>query len=146
MLNIDVDWFPDTMVWVTDTQDWHLVKERIFIGTRIQEMFWDLVRKESKLGIKSHQKWIIYYVFFFFDILTYKRYDEVKYYNFNNPGFSGRTRHFTQVVWKSTTLVGCARCGGWGSGWYETYVVCNYRPAANIQRDNRYFRENVLPK
>ncbi len=87
------------------------------------------------------------YIFFFFDVPTYKRYDEVKYYNFNSPGFSGRTGHFTQVVWKSTTLVGCARCGGWGSGWYETYVVCNYRPAGNIVGDNnRYFRENVLPK
>ncbi|KAJ5493439.1 hypothetical protein N7539_002185 [Penicillium diatomitis] len=40
--------------------------------------------------------------------------DEVKLYNFNKPtGFSEKTGHFTQLVWQSTTEVGCAaiNCG-----------------------------------
>ena len=34
-------------------------------------------------------------------------------YNWNDPGFSESTRHFTQIVWKATTQVGCSRtlCG-----------------------------------
>lgn len=37
--------------------------------------------------------------------------------------------HFTQVVWKSTTKVGCGykKCGSyWG-----TYIICSYDPAGN---------------
>jgi uncharacterized protein YkwD len=35
--------------------------------------------------------------------------DERTAYDFNNPGFSESTGHFTQVVWKATTTVGCGR-------------------------------------
>ena len=36
-------------------------------------------------------------------------YDEVKYYDYNNPGFSQRTGHFTQVIeltksWKKSAI------------------------------------------
>ncbi|KAM0751628.1 PR-1-like protein, partial [Meredithblackwellia eburnea MCA 4105] len=39
--------------------------------------------------------------------------DEEKDYDYSNPGFSESTGHFTQVVWKSTSTVGCAliNCG-----------------------------------
>ncbi|RWS29389.1 hypothetical protein B4U80_01900 [Leptotrombidium deliense] len=62
-------------------------------------------------------------------------YNEKQYYDKANPGFSMKTGHYTQVVWKSTTELGCAkgtypitkncRMGGW------TVVVCSYNPPGN---------------
>lgn len=54
-------------------------------------------------------------------------YNEVTTYSFSNPGWSGSTGHFTQLVWKDTTSVGCgynARCA------MATYV-CQYSPAGD---------------
>ncbi|CEJ56700.1 hypothetical protein PMG11_02900 [Penicillium brasilianum] len=100
--------------------------------------------------------------------------DERKFYNFDKPtGFTEKTGHFTQLVWKSTTEVGCAAidCGytednekerrdaGDSStgrllsreldgstraqGWY---VVCEYTPTGNVVGDhNEYFKKNVKP-
>ncbi|QRN92792.1 hypothetical protein JRI60_26645 [Archangium violaceum] len=69
-------------------------------------------------------------------------YDEVSRYNFANGGFTAATGHFTQLVWKSTTSVGCAVYNLKGSRWLETYVVCNYQPSGNYQGQ---FPQNVLP-
>jgi len=59
--------------------------------------------------------------------------DEQDDYDYNNPGFSEQTGHFTQLVWKSTTTVGCGRtyCNGKSdvSGWY---LVCEYYPRGNV--------------
>jgi len=64
--------------------------------------------------------------------------DEVAAYDFAQPGFGMATGHFTQVVWKGTTHVGCgaAMCNGM-SRW-----VCNYDPAGNVEGD---FATNVTP-
>jgi hypothetical protein len=36
------------------------------------------------------------------------RYKESQAYDFNAPGFSSATGHFTQVVWKASARLGCA--------------------------------------
>lgn len=52
-------------------------------------------------------------------------------YDFSNPGFSEQAGHFTQLVWKNTSTVGCARmyCGSANMGWY---LVCEYSPRGNV--------------
>merc|ERR1719228_1372676 len=74
-------------------------------------------------------------------------YDEIELYNFGNPGFSSETGHFTQVVWKGSTKVGCGYATGKttmrGRTWNVAYVVCNYSPPGNYMRQ---FEKNVLPK
>jgi glioma pathogenesis-related protein 2 len=72
-------------------------------------------------------------------------YDEVSKYNYNNPGFSTDTGHFTQVVWKSSTQLGCSVARGTktmnGTKFNAFYVVCHYLPAGNVQGQ---FPANVL--
>lgn len=70
--------------------------------------------------------------------------DERKLYDFRKPtGFSEKTGHFTQMVWRDTKTVGCARikCGADTSahGWYD---VCEYSPPGNVIGDDR-FKSNV---
>ncbi|CAF9908609.1 MAG: hypothetical protein ALECFALPRED_004692 [Alectoria fallacina] len=59
--------------------------------------------------------------------------DEGSHYDFKKGGFSESTGHFSQLVWKGTTSVGCGRvdCNGQGGvpGWF---VVCEYWPAGNV--------------
>lgn len=71
--------------------------------------------------------------------------DEAAYYSYKRPGFSHRTGHFTQMIWKSTERVGCgyAICNGL-NGTIGKYLVCEYSPAGNIVNAG-YFSRNVLP-
>lgn len=63
-------------------------------------------------------------------------YDEVKDYDFNNPGFSMATGHFTQLVWKASTRLGI----GYASEGGYTAAVALYSPAGNVQGQ---FPQNV---
>ena len=66
-------------------------------------------------------------------------YDEVKDYDYSNPGFSSTTGHFTQLVWKDTEEIGCgAACNSNN----KCYVTCNYYPPGNYLSE---FEDNVLP-
>ncbi|XP_042143755.1 Golgi-associated plant pathogenesis-related protein 1-like [Ixodes scapularis] len=57
-------------------------------------------------------------------------FNEIYKYDYNHPRFSSETSHFTQMVWKATTDVGC----GYARSHYSRtiYVVCNYWPQGNI--------------
>ncbi|KAL8283978.1 hypothetical protein RQP46_005091 [Phenoliferia psychrophenolica] len=61
---------------------------------------------------------------------------EVSDYNPNDPSYS----HFTQLVWKSTTKVGCAvqQCEGIFDASYgpAAFYVCEYDPQGNIEGED----------
>jgi uncharacterized protein YkwD len=64
-------------------------------------------------------------------------YDEIREYNYASPGF-GPAGHFTQVIWRGSRQLGCARamCGG------DVMWVCRYWPQGN---DDDEYRANVSP-
>ncbi|KAI0433866.1 PR-1-like protein [Xylaria sp. FL1042] len=55
--------------------------------------------------------------------------EEGREYHYGKPGFSEATGHFTQLVWKNTSDVGCGRRLCDGKGWY---LVCEYWPRGNV--------------
>jgi hypothetical protein len=66
-------------------------------------------------------------------------YNEVKYYDFANPGFSSSTGHFTCLVWKSSTSYGIGISVDSKS---RAYIVMNTSPPGNYVGQ---FKVNVLP-
>ena len=68
-------------------------------------------------------------------------YSEEPDYDYNKPGFSPTTGHFTQVVWKGSTEIGCGFKTGCTTGWANVWV-CQYNPPGN---HIGYFAENVFP-
>lgn len=66
-------------------------------------------------------------------------YNEEDQYNYAAGQFGENTGHFTQMVWKGTSQVGCATqdCSG------RTFLVCEYKARGNIIG---HFTENVFPK
>lgn len=84
--------------------------------------------------------------------------DEASLYDFNNPGYRNETGHFTQVVWKGTTSIGCAwkTCAP-GTVFDAEYgnsllLVCEYSPRGNFYNPDDqaasagWFTDNVGPK
>lgn len=67
-------------------------------------------------------------------------YEEIKKYDFNKPGFSMETGHFTQLVWKKTKQIGAAQAARRDS---RLVVVVRYSPAGNYVGQ---YKENVLPE
>ncbi|KAJ4716076.1 Pathogenesis-related protein 1 [Melia azedarach] len=62
--------------------------------------------------------------------------DERPRYNYNsNSCVGGECRHYTQVVWRNSVRLGCAkvRCNNGG-----TFVICNYDPPGNFVNQRPY--------
>lgn len=57
--------------------------------------------------------------------------------NYGDGKFSEDTGHFTQLVWKATRTVGCARKDCQELGWF---LVCEYWPPGNVEGQ---FKEQV---
>jgi hypothetical protein len=58
-------------------------------------------------------------------------YSEINKYNFAAPSYSNAVGHFTQLIWKNSTQVGCGMsvCQG------MNYYVCRYLPSGNWNVD-----------
>ena len=65
-------------------------------------------------------------------------YAEIANYDFAAPGFAAQTGHFTQVVWRGSTKLGCGRTM---CPMGVTYV-CRYAAAGNFTGQ---YEQNVLP-
>ncbi len=94
-----------------------------------ENIYWSGGDDSTNLGSAAVQDW----------------YSEIKDYDYTKPVFSGDTGHFTQVVWKGSTKVGCGAAPGpatiEGTKYDGFYVVCQYSPAGNVQGQ---FADNVL--
>lgn len=66
-------------------------------------------------------------------------YEEIKDYDFNNPGFNPKTGHFTALVWADSKKYGMAY--KYNPTLKKYVVVMNISPPGNVR--NKY-RENVL--
>merc|ERR1712136_331339 len=64
-------------------------------------------------------------------------YNEIKDYNFNDPGFKPGTGHFTQVVWENSKELGV---GVATDGKGTCFAAANYKPAGNYRGQ---FPDNV---
>ena len=71
-------------------------------------------------------------------------YSENQFYDYDTGESKndGVIYHFTQLVWKTTTEIGCAVAeGSWSKYTESYYVCCNYLPGGNIFG---LFTKNVL--
>ncbi len=66
-------------------------------------------------------------------------YEEEPSYDYAKPGFSAKTGHFTQIVWKSTRELGCGQKNGCNTRIPNVWV-CHYDPPGNYSGQ---FADNV---
>ncbi|XP_076936877.1 pathogenesis-related protein 1A-like [Bidens hawaiensis] len=66
--------------------------------------------------------------------------DEKGYYNYSSNSClpSMMCEHYTQVVWKTSIHIGCARVKCMQSLNDAYYVVCNYHPPGNYNGEKPY--------
>lgn len=69
-------------------------------------------------------------------------YQESSEYDYNKPGFSSNTGHFTQMVWGNTTHMGAALVVSGN----RSYVVANYMPPGNITNPGQFEKNVRRPK
>jgi uncharacterized protein YkwD len=74
--------------------------------------------------------------------IVYLFYQEESVYDRSNPGFQVNAGHFTQLVWVSSTRLGCAYASN-GASNPTYYLACEYAPAGNINTP-QFFTDNVL--
>ncbi|KAH7673602.1 Cysteine-rich secretory protein-related protein [Dioscorea alata] len=62
---------------------------------------------------------------------------EKKYYNYtSNTCQPGRVcGHYTQIVWRDSNKIGCARVNCNNGG---VFIICNYKPAGNVRGRRPY--------
>ena len=62
--------------------------------------------------------------------------DEWKYYDYDsNSCVGGECKHYTQVVWRKSVRLGCAKVRCYNGG---TIISCNYDPRGNIRGQRPY--------
>ena len=76
------------------------------------------------------------------NLRIYFRYNEVcsPGYRFNRGGKNSGTGHFTQVVWKESTVLGIGRAESEENGMKCAYIVGRYKPAGNFRGE---YQQNV---
>lgn len=97
-------------------------------------------------GTNQYGENLAYFVGYGTDTITLLKYsvdswyDEISLYNFNNPGFTEQSGHFTALVWKSCTKFGMGFAVNQSTG--TVIVSYNCSPPSNVIGQ---FSQNVLP-
>ena len=71
-------------------------------------------------------------------------YSEIAEYNFATTRYISAAGHFTQVIWKSSTRLGCAV--NYCPGMKGAYLVCRYAPAGNVTSNGVWGGKDNVPK